>query len=90
MHKHRCGFGALSEPLDYVLTPVSMLPRGCGHEWEHEGKDVPDIGEPAALEAHKCPSCGAGPWALHCRPETEKAIEELSKLGERIRESILR
>lgn len=80
MHKHKCGFWAGENVIEFALTPPKARPAGCGHEWEHPDESTAaHIGEAASIAAHTCPSCGKGPWELQYRPETRRALELMNK-----------
>lgn len=62
IHSHQCG-----------TAPGENAP-GCGHEWEHDGDNLPNGGD----KAHYCPACGRGPWTFRVRDqERDKVVERL-------------
>ena len=67
MHLHCCGF----DP--------SMRP-GCGRVWRHSdtlARRLPTYN--AFLDAHKCPSCGRGPWGYQYKPAFAPMIVRLDE-----------
>lgn len=92
MHKHKCGFGLNTggDPLELIMTPPDLRPKGCGFEWEHENMDIQHVGEAAAVAAHHCPRCGLGEWDLQYNPRAVDALKRLTELFHGTSREVLR
>lgn len=82
VHTHVCGY----EPRP---TQETFGMKGCGWEWEHDGKDTGrQFGngkEPSAAyrELHLCPNCGEGSWYSVKKGTHPQAAEQRKRLIER-------